>query len=891
MVNRKSRFFLFTIHYSPFTAFKPVTFLPTIPRLCVAMRSEEWKRVEELLDAALELEPRERRRFLEGTCAGAPELRREVESLLACEGRAGGFLEAPALAFSADFFPASDAADERAGQTVGRYRVVREIGRGGMGAVFLAERADGEFRQRVALKVVRRSFADTELARRFRQERQILASLNHPNIARLLDGGVSADGEPFLVMEYVEGERIDAYADARRLSTDGRLRLFRQVCAAVQYAHQNLVIHRDLKPSNILVTADGTPKLLDFGIAKLLDADGDGEGAQTVTHLGVMTPEYASPEQVRGESVTTASDVYSLGVVLYELLAGRRPYRVSGRKPDEVARAVCEQEPERPSASFAGRGARGAVSRTDEINADSRPPSSPTSASRNQKSLRGDLDNIVLMAMRKEPARRYASAAQLSEDIRRHMDGLPVIARKDTFKYRAAKFVKRNKAGAGAAALVALTLVGGVVAVAWQASVAKEQARVAAQERDKARVEAAKAERINAFLQSIFASADPSWYSTGHGQRGEVKVVDVLEQTGRRIDAELKDEPEIRAELHHTVGTTYLSLGRYETARTHFRSALDAYRGLYGERHPKVAEALYYLGASEVGRDVAAANALFRQSLEMFRAVAPEDANVPYLLNDFAATLLGAGDAAAAERTAREGLEQARRRYGEEHVLVTAFLGVLGTIHERRGDLRQAEDFYRSALAIASRIPTAQTSELTEHLGHLSFYQGDFAQAEALYREALDVSRRTRNANHPVHADFQLKLAEALYRRGAYDDAEKEAASALDLLRRNDVREPDSRVDGLSLLSLIHAGTGRPARAAALLRKALAAFDKASEEARQRDAGLLGEALIASNREAEAETLLLNRHAYFARAYGDRSPEAVRTRRLLDRLGNATPEP
>ncbi|HEX8686679.1 MAG TPA: serine/threonine-protein kinase, partial [Pyrinomonadaceae bacterium] len=319
------------------------------------MRSEDWRKVEELLDAALELAPGERRPFLEVAAAGAPDLRREVESLLACEGAAEeGFLEAPALALSADFFDEGPAGDARAGQSIGRYRVVREIGRGGMGAVFLAERSDGEFEQRVALKVVRRGFADTDLARRFRQERRILASLNHPNIARLLDGGVSGEGEPFLVMEYVEGLPVNAYAEAHGLTTAARLELFRQICAAVQYAHQNLVIHRDLKPSNILVTAEGVPKLLDFGIAKLLDAG--GEGAHTVTELGVMTPEYASPEQVRGESVTTASDVYSLGVVLYELLAGHRPYRIKSRKPEEIARAICEQEPERPSAAISRTG-------------------------------------------------------------------------------------------------------------------------------------------------------------------------------------------------------------------------------------------------------------------------------------------------------------------------------------------------------------------------------------------------------------------------------------------------------------------------------------------------------------------------------------------------------
>ncbi|HEX7955487.1 MAG TPA: serine/threonine-protein kinase, partial [Pyrinomonadaceae bacterium] len=263
---------------------------------------ERLRRADEIVQAALDGGAGELPALLDAECAGDALLRAEVESLLGYRERAKDFIETPAFALGASLFAGGgdgDGADVE-GRRIGPYRVVREIGRGGMGSVFLAERADGEFEQRVALKVVRRSFADMELARRFRQERQILASLNHPNIARLLDGGVSADGEPFLAMEYVEGVRIDAYAEAHRLSTDERLRLFRQVCAAVQYAHQNLVIHRDLKPSNILVTADGVPKLLDFGIAKLLDADGEGDGAHTVTQLGVMTPEYASPEQVRG---------------------------------------------------------------------------------------------------------------------------------------------------------------------------------------------------------------------------------------------------------------------------------------------------------------------------------------------------------------------------------------------------------------------------------------------------------------------------------------------------------------------------------------------------------------------------------------------------------------
>ena len=498
------------------------------------------------------------------------------------------------------------------------------------------------------------------------------------------------------------------------------------------------------------------------------------------------------------------------------------------------------------------------------------------------------------MAMRKEPERRYASVAQFSEDIRRHMDGLPVVARKDTFKYRAAKFVKRNKAGVAAAALFVLTLVGGGVAVAWQARVAKEQARVAAQERDKARVEAAKAERINAFLQSVFASADPSWYSPGFGQRGEVKVVDVLEQAGRRIDEDFKDQPEIRAELHHTIGTTYQALGRYGPAHTHFGAALDAYRGLYGERHPKVAEAVYYLGASMDGAgDMAAANALFRQSLELFRAVEPDNANVPYLLHDFASTLNGAGETVAAEQAAREGLELSRRKYGDEHVLTTSLLSVLGRIYETRGDIRQAEAFYQTALDRFDRMSNGrlQSAGLKENLARLSFYKGEFEQAEAQYREALDFSRQTLNETHPQHINLVLKCAELRYLRGAYADAEREAASALDLLRRTALISSSYRLRGLSLLSLTHSKTNRPARAAALLREALTLFDHTPDKERYQDAGLLGEALAASRREAEARTLLLKRHAFFARAYGEQNPEALRTRRQLERLGPPTPNP
>lgn len=791
------------------------------------MQNEEWSKIDELLDAALELEPPERQTFLDGL--ELPDLRREVESLLACEARADGFLGAPALAFSADFFDQDR--DERAGQTVGNYRIIHEIGRGGMGTVFLAERADGEFEQRVALKVVRRSFADTELKRRFRRERQILASLNHPNIARLMDGGVSDDGEPYLVMEYVEGARIDNYCQERGLSTRERLSLFLDVCRGVSYAHQHLVVHRDIKPSNILVTKDSVPKLLDFGIAKLINEEQTGE--HTRTEMRAFTLEYASPEQVRGEQITTASDVYSLGVLLRDLLHG------SKRLPDKKIASV-------------------------------------------------ELENIVAMARREDPTRRYASAVQLAEDVQRYLDGLPVRAQKDSFSYRAGKFVKRNKIGVAAAAIVLLTLIGGIIATVWQARRATNAARIAAEQRDRARLEAAKAARINEFLQSIFASANPQWYSSGFGQRGEIKVVDVLEQVGGRIDADFKDQPEIRAELHHTIGTTYQSLGQYESARTHFGAAVDTYRGLYGARHPEVAEALYYLAASiEKSGDLRAALALFRQSLEMFRTVDPNNANIPYLLSDFSYLLLMTGETAAAEQAAREGLELSRQRFGDEHVLTTNLLINLGAIYRSQGDLSQAETFYQTTLSIFNRMPNGRmhSPRTLNQLGGLAMARGDLKQAEAQVRESLDISRQIVNETNPQNLEALRLLAEIYHRQGAYAEAEKRAASLLDLLRRVEARSRNDELAGLSLMSLIHAKTNRPASANAFLREALTLSNSLPDELKHYEAGLLGEALIVMKREAEAKALLSKRYEYFARIYGEKNPDAVRARQQLEQLG------
>ena len=427
------------------------------------MDVERWQRVKHVFDVAVLLRVEERAACLDTACGVDRELRTEVESLLAAHDQAGtGFLKKPAVDLSA----AAPALPSRTGLRIGVYQILEEIGHGGMGEVYRAVRADGQYTKEVAIKVVRGGYDSRSLLERFRNERQILASLDHPNIARLLDGGTTEDGIPYLVMELIEGKRIDRYCDDKKLSITDRLKLFRQVCSAVQYAHQHLVIHRDIKPGNILVTTDGVPKLLDFGIAKILDPSAGSE----TTMARPMTPEYASPEQVRGESITTASDVYSLGVVLYLLLTGRSPYPGETRSSHDLSRAICDTEPTRPSSSIFKPPVQ--MEAVPEITPEQLSSARDASPAKLRRRLAGDLDNIVLMALRKEPQRRYQSVEQFAEDIRRHIDGLPVGATKGSWRYRAGKYVRRHRAALAGSALVALAIAGGVAATIRQARIA-----------------------------------------------------------------------------------------------------------------------------------------------------------------------------------------------------------------------------------------------------------------------------------------------------------------------------------------------------------------------------------------------------------------------------------
>ena len=433
------------------------------------MQPEPESRVAEIVEGALECDPRERSVFVAQSCAGDAGLLTEVESLLRSLDSVDRFLETPAAQQNAASFLGSDGGLQP-GRRLGEYEIISLLGEGGMGEVYLAE--DLALGRQVAIKWIKRSFVGANPRRLFRHEERILAGLNDPHIARLYGAAVTPEGAPYFVMEYVNGPRLDEYCDERGLTVEERLILFRKVCSAVAYAHQHLVIHRDLKPANIRVTAEGEPKLLDFGIAKLLDPARVSNADQTGTLSGMMTPAYASPEQLRGEPMTTVSDVYSLGVILYELLVGERPPELAALPSHGIGRAMEAHDAPPPSAAVLRPGRNPAALRaTRKLDPEGL-----------RRRIEGDLDNIVRMAMRQEPERRYASVGQFSDDIRRHLEALPVIAQKDTLSYRTAKFVRRHRASVAAAALLFLTLVGGIVATAWQAH-RVEQQRVRAERR------------------------------------------------------------------------------------------------------------------------------------------------------------------------------------------------------------------------------------------------------------------------------------------------------------------------------------------------------------------------------------------------------------------------
>jgi serine/threonine protein kinase len=640
------------------------------------MKSANRQQLKELFHAAVELAPHDREAFLKSNCATDEELHRQLSALLSAHESAGDFIQQPAL-FDVGLVARREQVDSDAafgGQQIGSYQIIRELGRGGMGSVYLAARADESFDKRVALKLIKRGMDSDAIIQRFVIERQILANLDHPNIARLIDGGTTEDGLPYFVLEYIEGTTINRYCDRHKLNTIDRVKLFRQVCAAVQFAHQNLIVHRDLKPGNIIVTEDGTPKLLDFGIAKLLSADWPSSVEATATIGRLLTPEYASPEQLHGSPITTSSDVYSLGVVLYELLSGHRPFKFESRSPEEVARMIAASEPVKPSVVITRFEA---ARQTDDAEHVTPPPEAISytpegSIERLRRRLAGDLDNILLKALRREPERRYPSVHAFSEDLRRHLEGLPVLARPDTLSYRTGKFITRHKAGVAAALVVAMTLLSATIITSWQARVARR--------------ERAKAERRFKDVRNLTNTFLFEFHDSIADLNGATKAREMVVKKAQEYLDSLAQEAGDDRELLWELSTAYLKLG-------------DA------QGRP---------GFSRTG-DTGAALQSYEKSLETRRRLARLDPNNDEYQLGLAITLsrfgpifqvLGRPDAAVEKM--REAMEITDKLLPQSHDLTTYQTATrnpafLGDALAEMGNYDEALGMYQKSLSLAEK--------------------------------------------------------------------------------------------------------------------------------------------------------------------------------------------
>jgi len=759
-------------------------------------------RIDQLFERALDIDGPERERWLDRECAGEPALRREVERLLALAG-GDDDLVAPVRAFAAEAIEAAEGGGLGPGETLGAYTVVGRLGHGGMGDVLLAERTDGSFEKRVAIKILPSAASSPEAVARFEQERRILGRLSHPHIAHLLDGGVDRRGLPYLVLEYVEGEPIDRYCDRRSAPLEERLRLVVEIAAALQDAHRNLVVHRDIKPSNVLVTGDGDVKLLDFGIAKLLDESLDR--GLTRTDGRPMTPTYASPEQVNGAPITTASDVYQLGLLLYELVTGLRPQASRTSSLAELVELVCRHEPAPPSRAALADGEPSAVERAALRG---------TTPARLARRSRRDLDAIVARALAKEPERRYAAVTDLAADLERYLEGRPVRARRASFGYRLRKWVRRNAALAAAAGVAALLTLGYAVAVTLQARVIERQ-------RARAELEAGKAAEVESFVLGLFESADPE-VSGGR----EVTARELLERGSERVDRELAGQPEIQARMWSALGEIEGQLGLLGEGRALLERALELQIRLYGERHLEVAESLARLGQIDrLGGDWSASREALERSLAIRRALGEGDsvghARTLAALGIAEHTL---GNKERAEELFRASLEIHRRRGSPAGIAVG--LNNLGGLLADRGDHRGAEATFREALELNRRVYGDRHPRVALNLTNISFAlrrQGRAAQAVAPLAEAVAIDREVYGGDHVIVARLLAVLGIARQEAGDLVGAEECFAEALPVLAARLPAGSTKLADARLGLGQLRIRQGRFAEAEPIVRRALAA--------------------------------------------------------------------
>jgi tetratricopeptide (TPR) repeat protein len=786
------------------------------------MNARQQRTLDRLFEEAMALPSEKQAAFIAENCPD-PEVRSELESLIACAtvSPLSGVISAIGEVAS------SVASAELLGQNVGPYRLTGRIGQGGMGTVFRAVRADNQFQRTVAIKVLRFAHGDGTTLERFRYERQILAGLEHPHIARLLDGGEwntpgIGGSQPYIVLEFVEGVPLTTYCREKKLGISQRLILFRQVCDALSYAHQRLVVHRDIKPANILVTADGTPKLLDFGVAKLLDPEiSASANPPTSTALVAMTPDYASPEQVRGEPVSTASDVYSLGAVLYELLTSRKPHQILSNDYLEITRQVCEAEVRAPSL-VAGR------------------------------SLRGDLDVLVLKALQKDPSRRYISVEQFSEDIRRYLEGLPIVARPDTLMYRSAKFMRRHQFGVAAVAALFLVLVGGVAASTWEAMQAHQAQQAAVRERDRALsaeraataaetkavqqrsrtmaekqradMETARAVAVSDFLQKdLLEQAGASAQAANDNNPDpDLKVRTALDRAAARLPGRFATQPAVEAAIRYTIGTTYMDLGLFPEARRQLEYALLLRREVLGPEHPDTLRTMHqsaflYMLQGKYPRAVQ----LFEKALRIQRRVlGEENPDTLNTMRELGSAYESQGMYPRAELLYIGALRLQRRVLGDQHPDVLNTMNNLATLYRTERKYTDAEALFGKILRIQRRVLGEEHPDTLTVINNLSTvygYEGRYAQAEVLARQVVAIRNRVQGEEHPLTLSEMYNLA-VLYRdEGKYPQADALLGKTLEIQRRVLGEEHPDTLDTKEALAVLYRIQSRHAQAEEML--------------------------------------------------------------------------
>ncbi|HKW47638.1 MAG TPA: serine/threonine-protein kinase [Gemmatimonadaceae bacterium] len=808
------------------------------------MDSEYWKKVERIIDVALESDPSQWPRVLDEEAQGDVALRQEAASLLTRYEAAQSFLESPPTeAAAAIVAEAREPAHQLEHRRIGAYRLVKQIGHGGMSRVFLAERADGAFEQRVAIKLLR-SGLDSEIDHdRFRAERQILATLNHPNIARLLDGGITADGTPYLALEYVDGESIDAYCDARALSVRQRLELFTSVADATEAAHHSLVVHRDLKPSNILITKDGVVKLLDFGLAKLLEPVSTAAAPSTHPGHRWLTPEYAAPEQITGGPITTLTDVYQLGAVLYDLLTGRPPLGARDRSVHELETAVVRDDPA--------------------------PPSAVAPESR-RRAMGGDIDAIVLKALNKQPQLRYASPRALVDDVQRHLAGHPVLARRQTLGYRARRFARRNRSG------LAVAAIGVMLLTTYAATIAADRRRIR-RALDEATVGTHRAEQVTDFMLHLF---DVS--AAGQSLGDTVKLRALLER-GLTRARELKGQPALQAQMLDVVGRLERELGELDQARPILQEALALRRKTDGDVHPDVATSLESLAQVEYDQgNYAEAARLRREVLTMRRRLfGDSDTKTTTSLLELAAAMHAQGDFRNAQPLLDEWVAIVSRQRPETTELRARQLTDLSAVYEMRGRMDVAVRLGRDAVDVNRSLYGERNANYANALVNVAStiaYTGKFAEADSLMRYGVEVLREVYPAGHPDLLGALRTQGAILDRQHRYAEAEAPLREAVAMTRRidgpNSVRVTDGELD----LSIALTMMGRYDESLEMTRDAeriLRLKYPATSPLVLRADIALAEALRGTGQYAQAESLLLPAFKAFdnGRAFSKRPRE------------------